>query len=47
MNFTFSADTPPALEAGKKNVKKIGEMLLVTVNGDIHNMGENIWATIL
>jgi len=37
----------PALEAGHKNIKKIGKVLLATVKGDVHNLGKNILAKVL
>ena len=37
----------PVLEASKKNVEKIGKVLLATVKGDVHNLGKNILGTIL
>ncbi len=37
----------PVLKAGKKNVEKIGKVLLATVKGDVHSLGKGILATIL
>ncbi len=36
-----------ALDASKKDVKKIGKVLLATVKGDVHNLGKNILAKVL
>jgi len=37
----------PEIEAQKKQVTKIGTVLIGTVKGDVHNIGKNIVATIL
>ena len=37
----------PEIEAQKKQITKIGTVLIGTVKGDVHNIGKNIVATVL
>lgn len=37
----------PVIKADKKNIAKIGKVLLATVKGDVHTLGKNILATVL
>jgi corrinoid protein of di/trimethylamine methyltransferase len=37
----------PAMEAQRKQVAKVGRVIIGTVNGDVHGIGKNIVATVL
>ncbi len=37
----------PAIEANQADIKKAGTVLLATVQGDVHNLGKNIVATVM
>ena len=37
----------PEIEAQKKQITKMGSVLIGTVKGDVHNIGKNIVATVL
>ena len=37
----------PEIEAQKKEISKLGKVLIGTVRGDVHNIGKNIVATVL